>query len=143
MITECSCDRCKAMCTAPCCGKPEDFDKLIAEGYGSRLMIDDWPGDILIKPAMKGYEGQRAPWSTRLPQGCTFWKDGLCELHDSGLKPTQGKLCHHSYEGEENLAIADYIRKSWQGKKAKNLIAKWKKEYFKDDIENDDEENEE
>ncbi len=27
---------------------------------------------------------------------CTFYHDGKCELHEQGLKPTEGKLSHHS-----------------------------------------------
>jgi hypothetical protein len=27
---------------------------------------------------------------------CTFYHDGLCELHDRGLKPTEGRLSHHT-----------------------------------------------
>lgn len=26
---------------------------------------------------------------------CVFFHDGKCELHESGLKPTEGKLSHH------------------------------------------------
>ncbi|MCS2303739.1 hypothetical protein NXX23_17745 [Bacteroides ovatus] len=28
--------------------------------------------------------------------GCTFFQDGLCELHAAGLKPTEGRLSHHT-----------------------------------------------
>lgn len=47
---------------------------------------------------------------------CTFFKDGLCQLHDSGLKPTEGKLSHHSVT-EENLnpqkSLAYNVAKEW------------------------------
>src|SRR5277367_2632444 len=86
--TECSCKRCSLMCQGPCCGLVSDMKMLIDKGYGNRLMLDDIAdGDApLLKPALKGYEGKKAPWSTRMPLGCPFWKKGKCELHESGLK---------------------------------------------------------
>lgn len=42
LISECSCDECRLMCQAPCCGTPEEMQSLIDAGYGNRLMHDNW-----------------------------------------------------------------------------------------------------
>lgn len=135
--TECDCERCSLMCMAPCCGTPEDMMTLMDKGYGSRLMLDDWPdyngNPNLIKPAMKGSEGCKAPWETRTAEGCTFWKDGKCELHSIGLKPTQGKLALHGQNEDETYYIADIIRASWKTDEAKACIDRFNKEFYETD----------
>lgn len=128
---ECDCKVCESMCHAPCCGSVEDFDKLIDAGYADRLMFDDLPsvrdaGDFL-KPALKGYEGEQAPWHTHSLVGCTFWKYGKCELHKLGLKPLQGKLAHHTNTGEKIDAYAAVSKEDWDSERGRALIEKWKK----------------
>ena len=67
-------------------------------GLGHRLMRDYWvggghdDGDIhLVCPATPGYEQKMAQFFPS--DGCTFQRtDGLCELHDLGLKPIEGRL---------------------------------------------------
>lgn len=138
--TECDCYRCSLMCCSPCCGTPQDVLNLMKNGFGDRLMIDDYPEDeIIIKPALKGYEGQKSPFKTASVMGCTFWKHGLCELHSLGLKPKQGKLALHGQNEEESKWICDLISKSWTTKKAAQVIEKWSKEYLKQspEVEND------
>lgn len=127
-ISECDCEKCSLMCHAPCCGTVEDMEALMDAGYGNRLMYDDWPdGEKLLKPSLKGYEGQMAPWETRSEEGCTFWKDGKCELHSLGLKPAQGKLTIHNQSEEEIEEVCDYLEDSWRKKKAVKTIERWKK----------------
>lgn len=97
--SECQCDRCKRACnkTRPCWGTPKDILKIINAGYGKKLMLDWWGNMVgdeidfyMIVPAIKGYESYRAPI---YPIGeCTFYKDGLCELHNLKLKPLEGRL---------------------------------------------------
>jgi len=48
-------------------------------------------------------------------------------LHTLGLKPSQGKLCHHSLSITENLEIGDFINESWENDKGIEVINKWKK----------------
>jgi len=98
-------------------------------GFASRLMFDDWPfGADMLKPAMKGSEGERAPWEVKTEEGCTFWKDGKCELHQSGLKPIQGKLAHHANTRAQIGEIEGLIRSSWDSDEATEVIERWKKE---------------
>jgi len=93
----CSCSQCANMCQTPCLGTPEDMLKIVEAGYVDRIALSAWwvgalagvyPGGIDLFAPLQGENG----W-------CTFYKDGLCELHELGLKPTEGKLAHHSYEG--------------------------------------------
>lgn len=115
------------MCHSPCCSTPDEVLKLMENGYGHRLMLDDLPGGPdLIKPALKGYEGDRSPWQTASWKGCTFWNNGLCELHDTGLKPLHAKLAHHDLTSEENDKISDMIIEAWETEKGKEVIDKWK-----------------
>lgn len=48
--------------------------------------------------------------------GCIFWKNGLCELHDLKLKPTEGRLSYHVLT-EENLnfgkSLTWNVAKEW------------------------------
>lgn len=81
----CKCQLCKSQCAAPCMGTPEDMLKIIEAGYGNRVVIAPVDGLQILSPM---YDGQK--------KACTFFTNGLCELHESGLKPTVGKLSHHS-----------------------------------------------
>lgn len=126
--SECDCEECSSMCNGPCCGTAEEIKNLIKLGYANRLMLDDFPpGPDLVKPALKGYEGKRSPWETRTEEGCTFWKEGKCELHNLGLKPMQGSLAHHSQSREEQIEIEDFIRDTWiSGEDGTEVIEQWK-----------------
>ncbi len=125
--SECDCKSCQNSCQAPCCGTPSDLMNLMEAGYAGRLMLDDWPdGNVMLKPALKGYEGSYAPWETRTVEGCTFWKEGKCELHELKLKPTQGKLYLHSLTEEQLEEIAEFIRDSWEGKESEIALKFWK-----------------
>ena len=92
--TVCNCERCKAQCHTPCLGTPEDINKLIEAGYQDRLAPTLWAAGMimgLIDHPIKMLQPKQEDngW-------CTFYNDGLCELHDKGLKPTEGRLSHHS-----------------------------------------------
>jgi hypothetical protein len=128
--SQCDCEKCSKMCRAPCCGIPADMERLMDAGFGHLLMYDDWPGgEAMLKPAMKGSEGGKACWDTTTERGCTFWRGGLCALHDIGLKPSQGKLAHHSNTEEALDEIIAFIREAWDEDKpeVKAVIERWKK----------------
>lgn len=130
----CSCEKCQFMCHTPCCGTPEEIERIIEAGYGDRLCLDDWEGEAPdIHPALKGYESERAPWDVCSPSGCTFWKNGLCELHDKGLKPLGGRAAYHTKE-QDYETVAEYIGKSWDTDKGRDLIDKWSKRFIIEDF---------
>lgn len=90
---QCKCQDCKRQCKTPCLGTPEDVEKLIEAGYINRLGVYDWDFGRMFGSIDRSIEMVQAKQNAT---GCTFFKDGLCELHESGLKPTEGKLSHHS-----------------------------------------------
>ena len=59
--SECACDICQKMCHTPCTGTPEDIEAIIEAGYGDRLCLDDWPGEVagateeLIQNGVNGF----------------------------------------------------------------------------------------
>lgn len=89
---ECSCELCRKQCKVPCLGTPDDILRLLEAGYRDRLSVSYWMIGLLL-----------GKWPAKIPmvqairtgQGCIFFKDGLCELHSPGLKPTEGRLSHH------------------------------------------------
>lgn len=88
----CRCAKCKEQCRTPCLGTPEDILRLINAGYKERLAPTLWGVGLLLG---------RLPYAVPMVQAqqingyCIFFRNGMCELHDAGLKPTEGRLSHH------------------------------------------------
>lgn len=136
---ECNCAICVKMCHAPCCGLVIEIEELIKRGFGDRLMLDDYETDeiddfpfIFIKPALKGYESRRGPYSLASIEGCTFWKNNKCELHDKNLKPFQGRIASHKLPFSDIQKIEKMLAIDWKTKEAKNLIKKFKLNFLKE-----------
>lgn len=103
---ECKCHLCKRQCHTPCLGTPQDILRLMDAGYTDRLKLTEWLAGMmmgvtkvpipLIQPeCLDGAFGGTIDLGVK--SHCTFQReDGLCELHDKGLKPTEGRLSHHS-----------------------------------------------
>ncbi len=130
---ECSCKKCRSMCHITCFGTPKDIQKLIDNGYGDRLCLDVHCGTnpdahiLLLKPALKGYEGKAAPYVPRSEAGCTFWHYGKCKLHSSGLKPTGGKLAIHDGPFEHKLSCE--VSQTWDSDEGQALVKWWCDKY--------------
>lgn len=124
---QCKCKLCQQQCHTPCLGTPQDILRLVEAGYTDRLAASEWAAGILM-----GITDHSITMVQAIQEGdyCTFFHDGLCELHDKGLKPTEGKLSHHSiapdnwtpkkslswnvakeWEREDNLPIIEQIVK--------------------------------
>lgn len=111
---ECKCQKCKQQCKTPCLGTPEDILRLIKAGYKERLAITHWwvgiargklDFPVIMIQARQEENGY-----------CTFFHDGLCELHDLGLKPTEGRLSHHSITKENfkfGKSLSWNVAKEW------------------------------
>ena len=111
---ECKCQKCKQQCKTPCLGTPEDILRLIKSGYKERLAITHWwvgiargklDFPVIMIQARQEENGY-----------CTFFHDGLCELHDLGLKPTEGRLSHHSITKENfkfGKSLSWNVAKEW------------------------------
>jgi hypothetical protein len=124
------------MCRRPCFGTPEDIQKIIEAGFGDRLMVEWWaeaegiPYTELLCGAIKGEEGKEAPFWPIREEGCTFWIDGLCELHDKGLKPIEGRLAHHDENGDQMWEAHKEIIRSWDTDRGKAMVEKFRKEHL-------------
>ena len=111
---ECKCQKCKQQCKTPCLGTPEDILRLIKAGYKERLAITHWwvgvaRGNLDFPVIMIQARQEENGY-------CTFFRDGLCELHDLGLKPTEGRLSHHSITKENfkfGKSLSWNVAKEW------------------------------
>ena len=96
----CSCDKCKNMCEVPCIGTPKDIEAIIDAGYADRLKETKWMTGFRLareKPIDMIQPAEESGW-------CVFRRpDGLCELHDRGLKPTEGVLASCKMIEEDNI----------------------------------------
>lgn len=128
--TECSCVKCQDMCKRPCWGTPQEIQKIIDAGFGDRLMLDYWghtdngAETFIIAPAENGREKKKATFIPR--SGCTFFKNGLCELHDLKLKPIEGRVadCKDDHSHMEPT-VHEMVYKTWETPEGVDLVAKW------------------
>ena len=54
-----------------------------------------------------------------------FYHNGLCELHDKGLKPTEGRLSHHSTRLDNfkaSKSISWNVAKEWLSEENAEVI---------------------
>lgn len=112
----------------PCWPTPDDVQRLIEADYADRLMVDWWfdrdkgKTIYLLTPAIVGRESGEAPAH---PEGaCTFLNaDGLCQIHDGGLKPTEGQIALCGNRTPEGLH--ERIARAWDDVVAQALIDRW------------------
>lgn len=86
----CQCEICQELCHKPCWGTIEDIWGILQAGLGSKLEEDSWRMNskhdvVILRPKLDGSTGC-----------CVFFRGGGCELHDLGLKPTEGMIAHCS-----------------------------------------------
>jgi hypothetical protein len=129
----CTCDECKEMCARPCWPTPSEVEKIIAMGYGERLMLDFWwPGGkkvyVVCPAACKGASGRYARHEGKR---CLFQnKRGLCELHDK-CKPMEGRLA--SCTSKDGWALRGRVAKTWNTKRGRSVVKAWKKKFYRGD----------
>ncbi|MDC1809117.1 hypothetical protein POZ03_01425 [Bacteroides uniformis] len=119
----CSCEICQAQCRrAPCLGTPQDIWRLIKAGYKDKLSFTLWNVGYIVGEIDFGIPMVQPKLT---PYGCIFFRNGLCELHDLGLKPTEGKLSHHTL-GIDNLefsmTLSWNVAKEWMNKENAKVI---------------------
>lgn len=95
--TECACEICKRMCQrTPCLGTPDDIERIIDAGYGHKIVPSGWAAGIIARLNDHIIPMYQPEGRSKNDGTCAFYThDGLCELHDKGLKPTEGRLAHH------------------------------------------------
>lgn len=114
-ISFCKCNQCKKQCETPCLGTPSDIEKIIDAGFKKEMFVTHWCAGMMMgitnSPVVMIQAEQVAE-----KNACTFFENGLCKLHDLGLKPTEGKLSHHSTKIEDfkaNRSLSWLIAKEW------------------------------
>lgn len=116
----CTCKKCKDMCKkTPCLGTPEDILRIAKAGFADKLSPTQWLAGMVVG-THSAPVAMVAPNMTK--QGCAFQdNNGLCILHDLGLKPTEGKIssshnptmCNSRQEILEN-APAFLVAAEWE-----------------------------
>jgi hypothetical protein len=110
------------MCaTSVCVPTPDEARSLIRRGFGKQLARykfnphnDD---QSVIAPKTVGHD---EILDSTTVGGCVFHKDGLCELHELGLKPLEGRLAHHT---REPTHIRLHVLRQWAGKRYQRVAA--------------------
>jgi hypothetical protein len=130
----CSCRVCTDMCKRPCWPTPVEAERIIAAGYGAKLMLDWWVGDgpdgddiMLLCGANPGYEGKKAPGFSCLESGCVLQANGLCILHEPKLKPAEGRIA--SCKSTHKTNLHEMVAMTWNTEKGREVVASWRKEY--------------
>jgi hypothetical protein len=103
----------------------EEARHAMQAGYGSRMMLEISPDRTfgVLSPAFRGCEGNYA-LQEYADNGCTFLKNGLCELHETDCEPLECLYCHHLRKGLGQKCHAD-IEKDWQTPTGQALVKKW------------------
>ncbi len=110
----CMCAKCQSQCHIPCLGTPEDILKLIEAGYADRLAPTEWAAGMIMGVCDQPVYMLQARQEDN--GYCTFFHNGLCELHDKGLKPTEGRLSHHSIKIDNfnpRKSLSWLVAKEW------------------------------
>lgn len=119
---QCKCMKCKNQCHTTCIGTPGDILRLIKAGYADRLLPTEWAAGMVMVVT------DHSIWMVQAKDNgdwCTFYHDGLCELHDKGLKPTEGKLSHHSIAIDNftpKKSISWNVAKTWEDERNQQVI---------------------
>lgn len=112
---QCKCKLCQEQCRkTSCLGTPQDILKIVKAGYADRIIISEWAAGILMGCTDRIILMFQPRFTEE--EGCTFFKDGLCELHDKGLKPTEGRLSHHTLKLDawvKSKSIAWNVAQEW------------------------------
>lgn len=92
----CQCEKCKSMCQrVPCLGTPQDILAIAKAGYSDKLKHTVW--GVLTILMHKNFDIYMIQLEQNEDGSCCMYKDGKCLLHDSGLKPTEGRLSAHDW----------------------------------------------
>jgi len=109
----CTCADCRSQCRVPCIGTPDDMLEIIKAGHADKLEFHNWNVGYLLGKLP-------APITIIRPKviegSCAFFKNNLCELHESGLKPTEGKLSYHTLKLDNfifELSLSWNVAQEW------------------------------
>jgi len=76
--------------------------------------------------------GSLATGTMGVRNGCNFQSaDGLCQLHDIGLKPFEGRRTCCKVPAKE---IHQAVAWSWDTEEGREIVKQWKEKYFKEEV---------
>ena len=114
---QCDCPECRNMCIVPCWPTFAEAEILIDEGYSNKLVVDYWWGS-------RKMDCVKALRPLGDKEVCCFQQeDGLCSLHDLGLKPMEGKLALCKKRTPKDLR--DTIAETWACRIAQQFVRGW------------------
>jgi hypothetical protein len=121
----CTCEVCFSYCVRPGWWTVSEANRAINLGYADRMMLEISPEQIfgVISPAFNGCEGNFALQEFSQFK-CTFLKNDLCELFDSGVQPLECRFCHHDRVGE-GKKCHDALEKDWNTYRGQKVVNKW------------------
>ncbi|MGD8778268.1 MAG: hypothetical protein PVH88_04830 [Ignavibacteria bacterium] len=124
----CSCNICVGYCKRPGWWTVAQARKAINAGMANRMMLEISPefNFGVLSPAFKGNECNYA-LQIFSGNGCTFLKNNLCELFNSGFQPLECRFCHHNRKGEGIKCHLD-LENDWCTKEGRELVAFWIKQ---------------
>lgn len=118
----CKCKICQSFCQTPCLGTPEDILRLFDAGYGDKLKLTYWGVGMLY--GVLNFPILMVQLSHQ-PTGCVLFRNGLCELHELGLKPTEGRLAHHILTSENlsfRKSLSWNVAREWLRKENESVV---------------------
>ena len=121
----CTCDICRSYCARPGWWTVAEAARAIQAGCAERIMLEVSPelSFGVLSPAFKGNEGYYA-LQEYAAAGCTFYQNGLCELHGTGLEPLECRFCHHERLGRGTRCHAE-LEKDWNTPAGQALVQEW------------------
>ena len=121
----CQCEICRGYCRRPGWWTVAEARHAISAGYASRMMLELSPDHTfgVLSPAFRGCE-QSVALQAFSKNGCTFLRNGLCELHGSGLEPLECRFCHHLRQGLGQKCHTD-LEKDWHTSAGQALVNEW------------------
>ena len=123
----CSCRICVNYCSRPGWWTVAEARKALEVGLAKRMMLEISPErDFgVLSPAFKGNE-EKIAFQIFSKNKCTFLKNNLCELFNTGLQPLECRFCHHERKGDGTKCHLD-LEKDWYTKEGQELVVRWLK----------------
>ena len=123
----CNCEKCRQMCQrTPCLGTPQDILAIIEAGYVDKVCYTEWAAGIVLGHITRPIPMVQLKSNTGHDGCCVCYNDGKCELHESGLKPTEGKLSYHVVTARELLPennLTYQVAKEWTKEENLGIIS--------------------
>ena len=121
----CSCEVCLRYCQRPGWWTVAEAASAIEAGYGPRMMVEASPDRSfgVLSPAFAGNERDFA-LQEHASRGCTFLRNGQCEIYGTGHQPLECRYCHHDRVGR-GQDCHNALERDWRTPAGRALVEKW------------------